>query len=131
GSVGIDLNGGTGNFTVTNFGAITAAGSHSIFGYGFGVKLGGTSGTVANYGTITVGGTPSVAGVYISSPGVVINGNGAAAALIMGGRGVEITNAGTVSNFGAISGTAGGGVSIAYAAGFGDTVVNGGPGATG
>ncbi len=130
GSVGVDLR-GTGSFTVANYGSIGSGGTHSILGYGIGVAARGTFATIANFGAISATGSATI-GAYIGSNGNVTNGgNGAAAALIRGGRGIVITGAGSLTNFGAISGTAGGGVSISYAAGLADSLTNGGPGASG
>ena len=100
GGVGVDLADGG---LVTNGAAGGTVSSAYIGGYSGGVSIEGINGTLTNYGTID--GLPGATAVDMSS-GTVINGpSGATGARIVGGgSGVMIGGAGTVVNYGAITG---------------------------
>jgi hypothetical protein len=120
---GVRINGAAG--AVTNFGTIEDTGAH-----GDGVFL-EAGGSVGNFGTIAATGSAGYGAVALSGDGSVSNGqSGAGAALIEGyGRGVAISGAGAVANYGTIAGTGPNGIGVYLRSG--GSVTNGTSAATG
>ncbi len=110
-------------------GSVTNASAGRISG-GAGVFILGAAGMVANFGTIAANVATNGGGVLLGMGGKVTNGgSGAIDASISGGVGVSVGSggAGTVINFGTISGAASNGVELLA----GGSVTNGQSGSSG